>query len=117
MSSSSSISAMFAADRHRELVERAEVSRMVRAARRRRSAWAWLRRDRVLASQPDLAPQSDLAPAAPQPEPAPARRRPDLAATRPLPDLAATPPEPGPAATLPLPALSGATADRAGHAG
>jgi hypothetical protein len=111
MSAPSSITALFAADRHRELMERAEVSRVARAARRRRSAWAWLRRGRRLAPQPGLAPtlpDTDLAAAPP---------RRDLAATRPLPDLVIAPPEPGPAATLPLPALSGAAADRAGHAG
>jgi hypothetical protein len=113
MSSPSSITAMFAADRHRELVERAEVSRIARSVRRRRSAWAWLRRGRGLAPQPALAPAST------PPDLAPARPQPDLAATLPLPDLVTAPPERGPASTLPLPALSGAGADagRAGRAG
>ena len=91
----SGITVLFAADRHQELVARAEVSRMARAARRPRRPWAWLRRRR-------LAPQPGLAPALPGP---------DLAATRPLPALAPTPPHPDPATTLPLPALSGAAAD------
>jgi hypothetical protein len=118
MSRQTSITAMYAAERHRDLIARAEISRIARAARRRPSLWARLRRS-YLASRPDLVPappHSDLAPAPPQPEFAPVRPQPDLAATRPLPDLASVP-EPGPAATLPLPALSGAGADRAGHAG
>jgi hypothetical protein len=95
MSSPSSITAFFAADRHRELVERAEASRLARAARRPRRPWAWLRRGRRLAPQPGLAP---------------ALREPDLAATRPLPVVASAPSPPDPAPTLPLPALAGAAA-------
>jgi hypothetical protein len=105
MSAPSSITAMFAADRHRELVERAEVSRVARAARRRRSAWAWLRRDRRPVPQPGLAP------ALPDPDLAVAPPQRDLAATRPLPAVASAPPQPGPAATRPLPALAGAAVD------
>jgi hypothetical protein len=93
-----SITALYAAERHRDLIARAEISRIARATRRRRSVWARLRRG-FLASRPDLVPappHSDLAPAPP------------------LPDLAPTPPQPEPARTRPLPALSGAAADHAG---
>ena len=85
------ITVYFDAERRRDMEARAEVSRIVRAARRRRSGWGWLRPS-FLASRPDLVPappHSDLAPAPP------------------LPDLVPAPPEPQPAATLPLPALSG----------
>ena len=87
------ITAYYDAERRRDMETRAEVSRIVRAAGRRRSLWARLRPS-FLASRPDLVPappHSDLAPAPP------------------LPDLAPAPPEPQPAATLPLPALSGAS--------
>jgi hypothetical protein len=100
------ITALFAADRHREMVERAEVSRMARAARRTRRPWAWLRRGRRLTPQPGLAP------ALPGPDLAAAPPQRDLAATRPLPAVASAPPPPDPAPTLPLPALSGAAAGR-----
>src|SRR5215831_8746278 len=97
MSRYTSIHALYAAERHRDLIARAEISRIARTARRRRSVWARLRRG-LLASQSDLAPappQPDLAPAPPQPDLAPAPR-----------DLASTPR---------LPALSGAAADQASH--
>jgi len=94
------ITAYYDAERRRDMEMRAEASRIVRAARRRRSMWAWLHPS-FLASRPDLVPappHSDLAPAPPLP---------DLAPAPPLPDLVPAPPEPQPAATLPLPALSG----------
>ena len=97
MSRYTSIHALYAAERHRDLIARAEISRIARTARRRRSVWARLRRS-LLASRPDLVPappHSDLAPAPPQPDLAPAPR-----------DLASTPR---------LPALSGAAADQASH--
>jgi len=106
MSRYTSIHALYAAERHRDLIARAEISRIARTARRRRSVWARLRRS-LLASRPDLVPappHSDLAPAPPQPDLAPAPPQPDLA---PAPrDLASTPR---------LPALSGAAADQASH--
>ena len=68
------ITVYFDAERRRDMEARAEVSRIVRAARRRRSVWGWLRPS-FLASRPDLVP------APPEPQPA---------ATLPLPALSGT---------------------------
>jgi hypothetical protein len=109
------ITAYYDAERRRDMEMRAEASRIVRAARRRRSMWAWLHPS-FLASRPDLVPappHSDLAPAPPLPDLAPAPPEPDLAATRPQKDPAATRPLPALEPTPPLPALSGAAADHA----
>ena len=91
------ITAYYDAERRRDMEMRAEASRIVRAARRRRSMWAWLHPS-FLASRPDLVP---------------APPEPDLAATRPQKDPAATRPLPALEPTPPLPALSGAAADHA----
>jgi len=98
------ITLLCAQERHREMVERAEASRLARAAHQPRRPLAWLRRGRRLAPQPGLAPTL------PQPGLAAAPQR-DLTATRPLPAVAPAPPRPDPAPTLLLPALSGAAAD------
>jgi len=74
------ITAYYDAERRRDMEMRAEASRIVRAARRRRSMWAWLHPS-FLASRPDLVPappHSDLAPAPPLPDLAPAPPEPDL---------------------------------------